>query len=85
MEKPNREPMLMRDAKSSLIDEISVGIALIAVGMCLAVHAYWHMFNPQMLLVALLFMIIGSFIYFKSKAKAIETYHEMSKAFFPEK
>lgn len=83
MNEENKKPMLMKDAKSSLMDEVAIGISFFTLGLAFAAHAYWHGFNPQMLLIALFFIILGSYIYFKSKNKAIESYHEMTRAFFP--
>lgn len=78
----NQKSMRIKDAKTSIIYQAMGGNILTAVGLSLAIHSYWHMLNIQMLTVALILVVIGVFLSYRSTQKGIEKYHEMTRAFF---
>jgi ABC-type nitrate/sulfonate/bicarbonate transport system permease component len=78
----NQQPMRIKDAKTSIVYQALGGTVLTSTGLGLCIHSYWHLFDSQMLIVGLVLIVFGVFLVYKSTQKAIEKYHEMTRAFF---
>lgn len=76
-------PLRVRDAKASVISKVIGGTAMIAIGATIAIESYWHMLNPEMLLVGGLVFVVGCYLAYKGSQEGIEKYHAMTRAFFP--
>jgi hypothetical protein len=79
MSDQKQEHLRIRDSKTGLAYEYALGQASLSAGLAILIHSFWHPFDATSYIIAVLLLIVGGFLIYKTVEEAADKYHSLTQ------